>query len=78
MTERERAGRRIWGGGVGLALTAAVTGFIIIALARWTDVPGRPWAYIGVAIGLAGAASLIVLGMMKAKHEAEVPHDPPA
>lgn len=59
---------------MGLSLLLAVIGIVMIALWQFADVPAAI-GYVGIMLGLIGAASAIFQSMLKARAESEVDDD---
>jgi hypothetical protein len=62
MSQRTR-----WIVSVSLVLVGLVVGVGMLAVAQLTDVPARPWAYVGLAVALIGAVSALLLAVIRAK-----------
>ena len=50
----------VWGAGFAIALSAAVLGIVCLLLVRYGPLETTPWAYIGLALGGAGAVASLV------------------
>jgi hypothetical protein len=44
-----------------------LVGLVIVLLVRFTDLPERPWSYIGIAIAIMSAVAASVLAIVRAK-----------
>ena len=64
---KPRQERTLWETGIALVLTGVVLSVILIALARFTDVPDEPWLYLGIVIGIFSAMAGGALAFIRAR-----------
>jgi hypothetical protein len=59
---------------MGLSLLLAIVGIVMVGLWQFADVPAAI-GYVGLMLGLIGAASAIFQAMLRARAESEVDDD---
>ncbi|MGH3474128.1 MAG: hypothetical protein ACRDOT_04360 [Aeromicrobium sp.] len=55
-----------WESGITVVALGVIVGLVIILLVRFTDLPERPWSYIGIAVAMLSAVAALVLAVVRA------------
>ena len=64
--DKDKKKRLEWESSITVVALGVLAGFIIVLLVRFTDLPNRPWEYIGIAIAILSAVAGTVLAIVRA------------
>jgi len=64
--DKDKKKRLEWESSITVVALGVLAGLLIVVLVRFTDLPERPWSYIGIAIAILSAVSASVLAIIRA------------
>jgi uncharacterized membrane protein len=65
--DKDKKKRLEWESSISVVALGVLAGLIIVVLVRYTDLPERPWSYIGIALAILSAVSASVLAIARAR-----------
>lgn len=64
--DKDKKKRLEWESSISVVALGVLAGLVIVVLVRFTDLPERPWSYIGIAIAILSAVAASILAIIRA------------
>jgi hypothetical protein len=64
--DHDKKVRLEWESSITVVAFGVLAGLVIVLLVRFTDLPERPWSYIGIALAILSAVAASVLAIVRA------------